>query len=142
MCEYIWFFFFFNDTPTTEIYTYCHTLSLHDALPISSCGFRLLLVRASGNGFQPVFPPGLEHRDRPELGAPVPRSGEMLFPQPADGRGVAQAVGFHSGRIQEMLRPVPQRAAQPFGDGNGEEIGRAHVGTPVTNAQLICRLLL
>src|SRR3546814_17268452 len=28
------FFFFFNDTSTTEIYTYCHTLSLHDALPI------------------------------------------------------------------------------------------------------------
>src|SRR2546421_6625952 len=27
-------FFFFNDTATTEIYT----LSLHDALPISSCG--------------------------------------------------------------------------------------------------------
>src|SRR5437870_10827805 len=26
-------FFFFNDTPTTEIYT----LSLHDALPICSC---------------------------------------------------------------------------------------------------------
>src|SRR3546814_6936655 len=28
--------FFFNDTATTEIYTYWHTLSLHDALPI--CG--------------------------------------------------------------------------------------------------------
>src|SRR3546814_8556832 len=28
--------FFFNDTATTEIYTSCHTLSLHDALPI--CG--------------------------------------------------------------------------------------------------------
>src|SRR3546814_19276284 len=27
--------FFFNDTSTTEIYTYLHTLSLHDALPIS-----------------------------------------------------------------------------------------------------------
>src|SRR3546814_8187261 len=27
--------FFFNDTATTEIYTYAHTLSLHDALPIS-----------------------------------------------------------------------------------------------------------
>src|SRR3546814_10591810 len=26
--------FFFNDTATTEIYTYCHPLSLHDALPI------------------------------------------------------------------------------------------------------------
>src|SRR3546814_10503552 len=25
--------FFFNDTATTEIYTYGHTLSLHDALP-------------------------------------------------------------------------------------------------------------
>src|SRR3546814_7782457 len=28
------YFFFFNDTATTEIYTYLHTLSLHDALPI------------------------------------------------------------------------------------------------------------
>src|SRR3546814_14326866 len=27
---------FFNDTATTEIYTYGHTLSLHDALPISA----------------------------------------------------------------------------------------------------------
>src|SRR3546814_12860952 len=27
-------YIFFNDTATTEIYTYCHTLSLHDALPI------------------------------------------------------------------------------------------------------------
>src|SRR3546814_21109090 len=27
---------FLNDTATTEIYTYCHTLSLHDALPIWS----------------------------------------------------------------------------------------------------------
>src|SRR6187397_3611189 len=29
------FFFFFNDTATTEIYTVYNTLSLHDALPIS-----------------------------------------------------------------------------------------------------------
>src|SRR3546814_19921444 len=28
-------FLFFNDTYTTEIYTYCHPLSLHVALPIS-----------------------------------------------------------------------------------------------------------
>src|SRR3546814_7078850 len=28
------FYVFFNDTATTEIYTYLHTLSLHDALPI------------------------------------------------------------------------------------------------------------
>src|SRR6187397_540328 len=31
---YINIFFFFNDTPTTEIYTVYNTLSLHDALPI------------------------------------------------------------------------------------------------------------
>src|SRR5216117_4118006 len=31
----IYFFFFFNDTATTEIYTRKDTLSLHDALPIS-----------------------------------------------------------------------------------------------------------
>src|SRR3546814_10652448 len=30
----------FNDTATTEIYTYCHTLSLPDALPISPYLFR------------------------------------------------------------------------------------------------------
>src|SRR3546814_13510525 len=29
---------FFNDTATTEIYTYLHTLSLHDALPIYNHG--------------------------------------------------------------------------------------------------------
>src|SRR3546814_13008185 len=31
-------FFVFNDTATTDIYTYWHTLSLHDALPISLTG--------------------------------------------------------------------------------------------------------
>src|SRR3546814_13780202 len=31
------YFFFFNDPATTEIYTYGHTLSLHDALPIFPC---------------------------------------------------------------------------------------------------------
>src|SRR2546429_8121422 len=31
--DLLFLFFFFNDTATTEIYT----LSLHDALPISSC---------------------------------------------------------------------------------------------------------
>src|SRR5213082_4296041 len=34
----LFFFFFFNDTATTEIYTVSDTLSLHDALPISRPG--------------------------------------------------------------------------------------------------------
>src|SRR3546814_12887193 len=29
-------YFFVNDTATTDIYTYWHTLSLHDSLPISA----------------------------------------------------------------------------------------------------------
>src|SRR3546814_3924570 len=33
---YVVLYVFFTDTATPEIYTYCHTLSLHDALPI--CG--------------------------------------------------------------------------------------------------------
>src|ERR1022692_1587782 len=45
---YFSFFFFFNDTATTEIYT----LSLHDALPISSaCGGTS--VREAGPEFGP-----------------------------------------------------------------------------------------
>src|SRR5215813_14566237 len=39
---FFFFFFFFNDTATTEIYT----LSLHDALPISSPATRLSRGRA------------------------------------------------------------------------------------------------
>src|SRR3712207_7816213 len=43
MCRsYCFFFFFFNDTATTEIYT----LSLHDALPICQCRSRLALCAA------------------------------------------------------------------------------------------------
>src|SRR2546429_6608407 len=42
MFIYILYFFFFNDTATTEIYT----LSLHDALPI------LLAASLSNNGFE------------------------------------------------------------------------------------------
>src|SRR2546430_7462095 len=40
---FAYFFFFFNDTATTEIYT----LSLHDALPICSRSRRLLRLRSS-----------------------------------------------------------------------------------------------
>src|SRR3546814_16186446 len=43
--------FFFYETATTEIYTYCHTLSRHDALPISR------LQRTGGLG-------GLDHPGR------------------------------------------------------------------------------
>src|SRR6266540_5233904 len=46
------FYFFFNDTATTEIYT----LSLHDALPIS-------VAEAGADWWMEWVPPG-DHRDR------------------------------------------------------------------------------
>src|SRR3989442_11127669 len=48
----LFFFFFFNDTATTEIYT----LSLHDALPISFCIPVLLIyaVLPFGKGIIPA----------------------------------------------------------------------------------------
>src|SRR3546814_16528100 len=36
--------FFFHDPSTPEIYTYLHTLSLHDALPISALARHIHLV--------------------------------------------------------------------------------------------------
>src|SRR5213082_960788 len=42
---FTYFFFFFNDTATTEIYTVSDTLSLHDALPILST--RILGIESS-----------------------------------------------------------------------------------------------
>src|SRR2546430_13124340 len=44
------FFFFFNDTATTEIYT----LSLHDALPISCPGYCCLTATPSSNRAVPI----------------------------------------------------------------------------------------
>src|SRR3546814_19158873 len=38
--------FFFHSPSTTWIYTYCHTLSLHDALPIV---FDLGILKSSGS---------------------------------------------------------------------------------------------
>src|SRR3546814_16592733 len=49
MCWYD-FVFFLNDTATTEIYTYCHTLSLHDALPILGLMMREGLLKENIDG--------------------------------------------------------------------------------------------
>ena len=45
------FFFFFNDTATTEIYT----LSLHDALPILATGSRPRVLPIDGADLDGVF---------------------------------------------------------------------------------------
>src|SRR3990167_10761642 len=55
---YSLFFFFFNDTATTEIYT----LSLHDALPISNAGPTCRAWRRTGR-----YPPGWPDRKSTRL---------------------------------------------------------------------------
>src|SRR2546429_9857615 len=71
--HHIFFFFFFNDTATTEIYT----LSLHDALPISSVPGTL--ERAS-QGRQMFLPSCLRSRRKSRTaklpGGSPPRSEE------------------------------------------------------------------
>src|SRR3712207_9439871 len=57
------YFFFFNDTATTEIYT----LSLHDALPICSRGGDRLRERAGGD-HRAGHPGRNRVRDRPAGG--------------------------------------------------------------------------
>src|SRR5256885_6369689 len=60
-CLPIFFFFFFNDTATTEIYT----LSLHDALPICYLeGGLLKEARAEATTLAGLFPEDPETADR------------------------------------------------------------------------------
>src|SRR3546814_8552425 len=83
------YFFLFNDTATTEIYTYGHTLSLHDALPISR------RIRP-GRGGLPAFP------------APwaTPQRGH----QPVGQRATPQRPGMfgrseeHTSELQSLMR--------------------------------------
>src|SRR2546422_10544051 len=74
--QYYEYFFFFNDTATTEIYT----LSLHDALPISAVGARF---PADGASWQ----------------VPLPASMKVL---PATGMGSEE----HTSELQSRLHLV------------------------------------
>src|SRR6187549_3151650 len=52
--QYFVFFFFFNDTATTEIYTGWYTLSLHDALPIAPGTYDRVLALAAPELLQEI----------------------------------------------------------------------------------------
>src|SRR3546814_19831044 len=82
MCTVVvWFFIcvcccFVNDTATTEIYTYLHTLSLHDALPISLGTLR----RSKRAPTPPVCASSGNALERPA--APTPWSDRIRFASP------------------------------------------------------------
>src|SRR3546814_9775317 len=83
------------------------------------------------------------------IGWPPMRRASRVNP-PESSVGLAHADQCH-GRQQNQRSAViadgngqPRNTCRYAGEyrGNAEEIGRAHVGTPVTNAHLVCRLLL
>src|SRR3546814_1524963 len=75
--------FFFNDTATTEIYTYCHTLSLHDALPIS-----LDPIYFSFEGSEALF---LKHLRQKQAGVAVDQGVEIRSEE-------------HTSELQSLMR--------------------------------------
>src|SRR3712207_2006069 len=100
---YMIYFFFFNDTATTEIYT----LSLHDALPIwvAGPGQRVREGRTRrGRGGGPRTLPGRPRRRRGKrLRAPRQRAHQ------------SRTQGRSTRRLREGDRPV--RKARPQRDG-------------------------
>src|SRR5256885_17066727 len=107
------YFFFFNDTATTEIYT----LSLHDALPISPVQSR------PG--------PGLAGHGRGRARA-GPRRVAIPARQPAALRRAGRAHGAGAAGAGAAAQPAHagaggRAAAAGTGPAAAAEIGRAHV---------------
>src|SRR3546814_1272551 len=80
-------------------------------------------------------------------GAGAPRIKTCAFAQRAAGPGYHQAAaqrdgGGRKGHDQCIEQAVEQLARHAAHQMQALEIGRAHVCTPVTNAHLVCRLLL
>src|SRR3712207_8864797 len=88
------YFFFFNDTATTEIYT----LSLHDALPI---------LRGAGRDRRRPRPPGAARDDRGSAAGARPRHAGVVAARPPRGDG--RAVGDRRRRSEEHTSELQSR---------------------------------
>src|SRR3546814_16990863 len=113
MCNFAssYCFFFFNDTATSEIYTYCHTLSLHDALPISVHP-RTAIGRQIDEGAQLVLDRIIDHRAR--------RLDRIEFPLDV-GETRRSRLGLGRAVLEFGLKFADERVALI------RAIGRAHV---------------
>src|SRR2546426_3882584 len=105
----LYFFFFFNDTATTEIYT----LSLHDALPISVLLIPALKVPPEVHGV--AVDPNLSRRRPLDTGGFRRRQDDLRLAFP-----VTQRVGMH-GPLPHATEP---RIAglQPLGLRHGVQL--------------------
>src|SRR3546814_8107228 len=95
------FFFFFHATPTTEIYTYFHTLSLHDALPI----FIVLLRQLSPAAIKQLNPSGMVtiiDQVAPSLAVSTSTKPPWLvMPRPT---GLSLRSEEHTSELQSLMR--------------------------------------
>src|SRR3546814_12197166 len=89
-------YFIFIDTSTTEIYTYCHTLSLHDALPICGRVLRPDHLRLAVEALHPVSTACREDEDGAATDGEPPAQGPPQLPQGQIGRAHVE--------IQSLMR--------------------------------------
>src|SRR3546814_6981498 len=93
---------FFNDPATTEIYTYGHTLSLHDALPI--CSIRKNAVDCL-SGFRRLGPTSLLTISR---SSPVQRRASDCRAKPTPRSSAASMMAKrseeHTSELQSLMR--------------------------------------
>src|SRR2546430_4591989 len=106
----LFFFFFFNDTATTEIYT----LSLHDALPISwAATVDRLPVRAPGRGRRAARPParcGSERWARPARPSAPPRFRDSRAKRERVVSAAANPPAPAAGPATPAAAPAPPRS--------------------------------
>src|SRR3546814_1775055 len=104
--------FFFNDTATTESYTYCHTLSLHDALPIWLLAYGLLSLILGVAAFLWPFSATIAATliiGAFFIAAGIVSIGAGIFGGIREGRGYAIAFGAvrseeHTSELQSLMR--------------------------------------
>src|SRR5258708_40092616 len=102
------FFFFFNDTATTEIYT----LSLHDALPIFHGAFAMRVavdMRADHD--------------------PIRASARQVGKEYARARGMIVAVDDHAGDWEPAVRQTAERLRRFDADAERRDAGAAVAST-------------
>src|SRR3546814_2297418 len=126
---FVSYIFFFNDPATTEFYTYGHTLSLHDALPI--CGKRADAARTMARRWAKLVPPlaakgtlGAEHGHETGLCLALAFPDRVSKRRPADGADWA-SVGGRGFRL-DPLSPLAREDWLAVGDRKSPRLNSSH----------------
>src|SRR5260370_36752636 len=125
--------FFFNDTATTEIYT----LSLHDALPISSCVFVEAFARVAAHDQEPEREVGTSSHGLEDCGKtlvlpiiPNQKEHEIGIADVSAGAGGFTTFQAHGGR---ELRGVP--TIGNYANGGSPKVSEPKSGGAVPNSR-------